>query len=51
MVDCLGKIRLFDRHSLGRVNSAIMLGLVGSGLLACAIGALVYDVGRLLSGW
>jgi hypothetical protein len=51
MAHCLGKIYGIDRHLLARVNSAIMLGLVGSGLLACAIGAFVYDVGRLFSAW
>ena len=51
MAHCLGKLHGFDRHILGRVNSAIMLGLVGSGLLACAAGAFVYDIGRLFSVW
>lgn len=41
----------FDRDTLDRVNSAIMLGLVGSGLAACAIGALIYDFGRAFSIW
>jgi hypothetical protein len=40
-----------DRETLARVNSAVMLGLIGSGLAACAIGALVYDIGRWLSAW
>ena len=51
MAHCLGKFHGFDRRSLGRINSAVMLGLVGSGLLACAIAAFVYDVGRLFAGW
>lgn len=50
MAHCLGKAHL-DRHVLARVNTAIMLGLVGSGLAACALGAFVYDVGRLFSVW
>jgi hypothetical protein len=41
----------FDRRALGRLNAAIIIGLIGSGLAACAIGAVVYDFGRLLSGW
>jgi hypothetical protein len=41
----------FDRHALARLNTAIMIGLIGSGLAACAIGAVVYDFGRLLAGW
>jgi len=41
----------FDKSMLDRVESAIMLGLVGSGLAACAIGAVIYDVGRWFSVW
>ena len=51
MVHILGKSYFVDRHLLARVNGAILLGLVGSGLLACAVGAIVYDVGRLFSVW
>jgi hypothetical protein len=40
-----------DRQTLGRVNSALMLGLIGGGLLACALGAFLYDVERLVSAW
>jgi hypothetical protein len=47
----VGKTHLFDRRMLARLNAAIMLGLVGSGLAACAIGAFVYDVGRWFSAW
>jgi hypothetical protein len=28
-----------------------MLGLIGGGLLACALGAFVYDLERLISAW
>jgi hypothetical protein len=41
----------FDRNTLDRVESAIMLGLIGSGLMACAIGAFIYDIGRWFSVW
>ena len=47
----LGKACFLDRKVLARVNSAIMLSLVGSGLLACAVGAIVYDFGRLFAAW
>ena len=40
-----------DRHSIARLNDALMLALFGSGLFACMIGASVYDVGRLFSAW
>jgi hypothetical protein len=41
----------FDKHTLARLNSVILLSLIGSGLAACAIGAVVYDFGRLFSMW
>jgi hypothetical protein len=40
-----------DKHTLARVNPAIMLILIGGGLLACVLGAVIYDLGRLLSMW
>jgi hypothetical protein len=40
-----------DRETLARVNSAVMLGLIGSGLATCVIGALIYDIGRWFSVW
>ena len=51
MVHVLGKAHFVDRYMLARVNTAIMLGLVGGGLAACVLGAVVYDVGRLFSAW
>ncbi len=41
----------FKKSTLDRVESAIVLGLVGSGLVACAVGALIYDLGRVFSAW
>jgi hypothetical protein len=41
-------IHFANRKTLARLNGVVMLVLVGSGLAACAIGALIYDVGRLL---
>ena len=41
----------FDKQTLARVNSAIMLALIGGGLAVCVFGALIYDVGRLFSIW
>jgi hypothetical protein len=37
--------------ALDRVESALVLSLIGGGLLACALGAVVYDLGRLISAW
>jgi len=41
----------FDKATLDRVESAVVLGLVGIGLSACVIGALIFDLGRILSFW
>jgi hypothetical protein len=51
MSQMLGKAHCAGRQIFARVNTAIMLGLVGSGLVACAFGASVYDFGRLFSAW
>jgi hypothetical protein len=39
------------RDVLDRVESAVVLGLIGAGLAACALGAVVYDVGRLFAAF
>lgn len=41
----------FDKHTLERVNSIILLGLIGGGLAVCVLGAAAYDLDRLLSMW
>jgi hypothetical protein len=51
MAHLADKIHFVDKQTLARVNSAIMLVLIGSGLAACALGALIYDLGRLFSAW
>jgi hypothetical protein len=51
MAHLVDKAHLFDKHMLERVENAIMLGVIGIGLAACAFGAIVYDVGRLFSAW
>jgi hypothetical protein len=40
-----------DKQLLDRLNTVVVLVLVGSGLAACVIGAFTYDVGRWLSAW
>jgi hypothetical protein len=41
----------FGKDTLDRVESALVLGLIGTGLTACALGAFVYDIGRWFSAW
>jgi hypothetical protein len=38
-------------RAVDRVESALLVGLIGAGLAACALGAVVYDFGRLFSAW
>ena len=42
---------LMEKETLLRANSALLLALVGGGLVACAVGAVIYDVGRMLGAW
>jgi len=50
MAHLVDKVHL-DKHTLARVNKALVLGLIGTGLAACVLGAVVYDIGRLFSAW
>ncbi len=38
-----------DKQIIDRVESAVLLSLIGSGLTVCVLGAAVYDFGRLFS--
>jgi hypothetical protein len=40
-----------DRGTLTRIQSAVIVGSIGSGLLACALGAFIFDLGRAVSAW
>lgn len=40
-----------DKATIDRVESAVILALIGSALAACAFGAIVFDFGRMLSVW
>jgi len=42
---------LVDRHVLGRANRFLLIGVVGGGLAACALGASIYDIGDWLDMW
>jgi hypothetical protein len=39
------------RDIVDRVESVIVIGLIGGGLLACALGAVAYDVERWVSAF
>jgi hypothetical protein len=41
----------FDKSTLTRIQSAVIFGSISSGLLACALGAFIYDVGRAVAAW
>ena len=40
-----------EKETLLRANSALLLAIVGGGLAACAVGAVVYDIGRVVGAW
>ena len=40
-----------DQTTLTRIESAVIFGSIGSGLLACALGAFIYDIGRAVAAW
>jgi hypothetical protein len=40
-----------EKETLLRANSALLLAVVGGGLAACAVGAVVYDIGRTVGVW
>ena len=46
----LDKVHL-DTPALARIQSAVIFGSIGSGLLACALGSIVYDIGRAFAAW
>ena len=51
MAQTLQRVHFVDKQVLDRLNTVVVLVLVGGGLAACVIGAFTYDVGRLLSAW
>ena len=40
-----------DKQKIDRVESAVLLSLIGGGLALCVLGATVYDIGRAFSVW
>jgi hypothetical protein len=42
---------LVEKQTLLRANSAMMLTLIGGGLIVCALGAVIFDIGRAVGAW
>ena len=40
-----------DRTTLSRIESVVIFGSIGSGLLACALGSFIFDLGRAFAAW
>jgi hypothetical protein len=49
MVDAMPHV--LEKHTFLRANTAVMLGLIWGGLALCALGAVVFDVGRIFAVW
>jgi hypothetical protein len=50
MAHFAGKLHV-DKQKIDRVESAVLLSLIGGGLALCVLGAAVYDIGRAFSVW
>jgi hypothetical protein len=50
VADFVDRIHL-EGGTLTRIQSAVIFGSIGSGLLACALGAFIFDLGRAVSAW
>lgn len=42
---------LVEKETLVRANAAMVLTLVGGGLVACALGSVVFDIGQAIGAW
>ena len=51
MVTAMTHLHLVNHDTLVRANNALVLTLICGGLAACAIGALIYDLGRVVGAW
>jgi hypothetical protein len=40
-----------DKQKSDRVESVVLLSLIGGGLALCVLGAALYDIGRAFSAW
>jgi hypothetical protein len=50
VADLVDKLHV-DSGTLTRIESAVIIASIGSGLLACALGAFIFDLGRAVSAW
>jgi hypothetical protein len=44
MAHFIAKTHIFERQTLDRIEGAVLLGSIGTGLVACVVAACVYDV-------
>lgn len=51
MAKATAMTHLVEKQTLMRANTAVMLTLVWGGLAVCALGAVVFDVGRMFAAW
>jgi hypothetical protein len=40
-----------DKQKIDRVESVVLLSLIGGSLAFCVLGAAAYDIGRVFSVW
>jgi hypothetical protein len=43
--------QLLGKDLLMRVNAALLLGVIGGGLVLCAVAAVIYDIGLVFDLW
>ena len=43
--------KLIDKQKIDRVETAVLITLIGSSLTLCVLSATVYDIGRAFSVW
>jgi hypothetical protein len=45
------RLHLVEKESLVRANTAMLLTLVWGGLAVCALGAVIFDLGKIFAIW